>query len=194
MGRRWKRLGSALTRDLGLFQVRLDQMQNPRTGGEMQAIVLEMQDAVTVVALTQEQRVVVVRQFRFGIDEVTSEIPAGLIDRDEAPLGAAIRELREETGHTADAWESLGWVHPNPAYQNNRCHLFLARGARLTHELSLDPGEDIHSCTLDAGQLAREIRQGRMRHAITLLALARVPQLWEDIAEAMATDSHPAEE
>jgi 8-oxo-dGTP pyrophosphatase MutT (NUDIX family) len=178
MGRHWKRLGSQHARDFGLFKARLDQLENPRTGLPFQAVVLELEDAVTVVARTREQHILVVDQFRFGVSEVTCELPAGIIDRGEEPLAAAVRELREETGHSASRWRSLGWVHSNPAYQNNKCHLFLAEDAVPTHALELDPGEDIVARALSPEQLGSEIREGRMRHILSLLALARVPGLW----------------
>ncbi len=92
---------------------------------------------MNVIALTDREDVVLIRQYRHGIGEVTLEIPGGLMDADE-PLAAAKRELLEETGYRAEEWIDLGYVHPNPAIQNNRCYTFLALGAKLAGAQSLD--------------------------------------------------------
>jgi ADP-ribose pyrophosphatase len=173
----WKRVGSERGPDLLVARARFDALVNPRTGATLRRTVLETADWVNVVALTPERRLVVVKQFRFGSGTVTTEIPGGVVDRGEEPLEAAIRELREETGHTAERWSPLGVVEPNPAFHTNLCHHFLAEGARRSHELELDPGEDIVVETLDLEEVARRIRAGEIRHSLVVAALARVLDL-----------------
>ncbi len=117
------------------------------------------------------------RQFRFGSGTVTTEIPGGVVDEGEEPEETARRELREETGYTAERWTYLGAVEPNPAFQTNVCHHYLAEHARRTHDLELDQGEDIAVDTLDLREVRARIASGKIRHSLVICALARVLDL-----------------
>jgi len=163
--------------DLLICRARFDTLRNPRTGGELRRTVLETPDWVNVVAFTPERRLVVVRQFRFGPRQVTTEIPGGVIDRGEDAEHAARRELREETGYTAPRWTLLGSVEPNPAFHDNVCHHWLAEDAVPTHPLELDPGEDIVVDTLSEDEVRSAIRSGTVRHSLVISALCRVLDL-----------------
>ena len=149
-------------------------MTNPRTGEELDRLVLESTDWVNVVALTTDERLVVVRQFRFGTEEVTTEIAGGLIDPGEGHEESAKRELLEETGYVSDNWSYLGSVDPNPAVQTNRMHHWLATDCHLQAEQELDPGEDIEVATLSEEEMRAAISSGEIRHALVLTALHRV--------------------
>jgi 8-oxo-dGTP pyrophosphatase MutT (NUDIX family) len=175
--RPWPKSGSEAGPNLFICKARFDILTNPRTGQSMKRTVLETPDWVNVVAMTPEQRLVVVRQYRFGIEDITTEIPGGVVDRGEAHEAAARRELREEAGHTAERWTYLGAVEPNPAFQNNLCHHWLAEDARATHVQELDSGEDIEVTTLSLDEVRGAIRSGAIRHALVLTALARVLDL-----------------
>lgn len=162
-----------------LFQARYDQMRNPRTGAKLRALVLEGGDWVNVAALTSEGKIIVVRQFRFGVRKTTTEIPAGLVEPGEAPLEAAKRELREETGYTSDEWVSLGSVDTNSAFLNNQCHLWLAKNAAKTKETDFDHSEDIQMDLLTLDELKAEIHAGRVSNSLSLLTLHKVFDLRE---------------
>ena len=175
----WKLLRSEEGEDLPIFKVRYDWMENPRNGASLKAVVLDVPDWVTISAVTSDQRIVTVRQYRFGAAEFTTELPAGLVNPGEPHRDAAMRELREETGYTSEDWIYLGWVQPNPAYQNNRLHQWLARDARLTDPRQLDEGEDIAVSVLTADETRREIAEGRFRNSLALLSLSRIMNLWD---------------
>lgn len=170
----WELIRSERGPDMFIFQARYDWVRNPRNKKSMRAVILETPDFVNVVAVTPEKKIVVVRQYRFGVERITTEIPSGLMNKDETPEDAVMRELREETGYTSTQWKYLGWVEPNPAYHDNVCHQWLALEAVKTYEPELDEGEEIRVAELSLEELRNEIGQGRMRNALTLLSLAQV--------------------
>ncbi len=145
---------------------RVDGRERPNT-----FTVIRTSDWINVIPVTADGSIVFIRQFRHGIREVTLEIPGGAIDsRDASPLDAAARELLEETGYRAARWEDLGFVTPNPALQDNRCHTFLATGAFRDGEPRPDPFERIEVVVLDAPAAKRVLRDGTVRHGLVLAA------------------------
>ena len=175
---KWQRTRSADVMDLKIFSVRYDWLENPRNGRQSRATILETPDWVDMVPITPDGKIVMVDQYRFGVAAVTTEIPAGIIEAGETPLDAARRELLEETGYTSSEWVDLGWVEPNSAFQDNRCHQFLARNVRLTHSPELDEGEMITVRVLSLDEVRQEIAAGRIRNSLALLGLSKVFDIW----------------
>jgi ADP-ribose pyrophosphatase len=154
-----------------VFSVRRDSFVSPRTGKPHPFYVLDCPDWVNVIALTDRNEVVLVRQFRAGTRSVTLEIPGGGVEADDASvLAAARRELREETGHAARSWKRLGVVHPNPAFQSNRCTTYLARGARRVGDLIPDAGEDLAVELVPLREVPGLIRRGSITHSLVIAA------------------------
>lgn len=170
----WEILRSEPGPDLILFRSRYDWVRNPRNARSLKALILESADWVNIVALTPEKKVVVVRQYRFGVGKTTLELPAGIMDAGETPEQAAIRELKEETGYTSANWKYLGWVETNPAFLNNLCHQWLALDVVKTSAPELDEGEEISVAELSLEEVRFEIEQGNMRNSLTVLSLSRV--------------------
>lgn len=192
--RPWEKLGEEAGPTLPLgMRVRFDQLRNPRNGAERRALVIDTNDWVNIVALTPEERIVVIRQYRFGVGRVSTEIPGGLVDPGEEHGMAAQRELLEETGYTSDDWHYLGAVEPNPAFLTNRCHQWLARNARPSHAPTFEEGEDIAVVTLTPAEVGAEIRSGAFRHSLALLALAYVFDLRQLLAAVGQTTTTDAE-
>ncbi len=173
----WSLVESRRGPDLILFKARIDTMRNPRTREELPRLVLETQDWVNVVAVTPEAELVLVRQFRFGSGSITTELPAGMVEKGETSEAAARRELQEETGYTAERWTLLGTVEPNPSYHDNLCHHWLAEDARLTAATCLDAGADIAVVRWPWSRVKRALDSGEMRHSLVVSALSRVLDL-----------------
>jgi ADP-ribose pyrophosphatase len=169
----WPLVSSRLDRSFRIFNLRMNRSVSPRTGEEHDFIVLESFPGVYVLARTDREEVVLIRQYRHGIQEVTLEIPGGLVDAADDPPAAAKRELLEETGYQGEEWIDLGYVHPNPAIQNNRCHTFLALGAKPTGAQSLDDKEDIAVVLKPLAEIPRLIREGAITHALVVCAFWR---------------------
>ena len=128
--------------------------------------VAEYPDWVCILALTDAGDAVLVEQYRYGIDRLSLEFPAGAIDGGEDPLGAAQRELREETGFVSDDWASVGRLAVEPSRHTNWAHLFVARGARRVAEPELDATEDLVVVERPAGSLPSAVAVGEIVHGI----------------------------
>lgn len=167
----WEFLESESRRDYGIFFTRIDQLKSPRTGHVLRRVVVEAPNWVNVVARTEDNRYILVRQIRHGIGAPSLEIPAGMVEPGEDPAVAAARELVEETGYECASLKLLGEVFPNPAFQSNTCSIFLAEGCRLTREVCLDEGEDIQVELWSWPDLMAAVRSGEIRHALMIAAL-----------------------
>lgn len=105
--------------------------------------VLEYPGWVNAVAITEDDQVIIIKQYRHAAAEVITEIPGGCIDPGETPEQAVKRELLEETGYSFDRIEPLGTLYANPSTGNNKTYSFLATGGKKTHEQHLDGREEI---------------------------------------------------
>jgi 8-oxo-dGTP pyrophosphatase MutT (NUDIX family) len=173
----WPRRSSRQLADYRLFRLRADSCVSPRTGVEHEFLVLETSDWVNVIALTDRDQVVLIRQFRCGRATVSLEIPGGLIDPGEPPAEAAARELLEETGYQADRWTALGTIEPNPAILSNLCHTFLAEGCRRTRPPALDEREDISVEERPLAEVPALLARGEITHALVGVAFQKLELL-----------------
>lgn len=170
----WERIDRRLLQKTRVFDVYAQRMRSPDGSYEDDFYFLETTDWVNVLPVTADREIVLVRQFRHGVQSPCLEIPGGMLDAaDEDPAQAARRELEEETGYTARAIERLGFVHPNPAIQSNTCHFYLAHDVVRTKEQCLDPAEDIDVAVVPLRDVTRLISSGEISHCLTVSALCQ---------------------
>lgn len=175
---RWERIAQRPQLKTPVFDVIGARYRHPGRRTEREFVVIDAPDWVNVVALTNDGQIVLVRQFRYGIDEFSLEVPGGVIEAGEDPVVAGLRELREETGYTGAPAKLLGCVHPNPAIQSNRCHFVFVDSATRSHDLAWDPDEELHVTTLPIEETLKLARSGGIVHGLVLNALMLFEPHW----------------
>lgn len=176
---RWQKVRVEPLAQTRIFDVTKDIYRHPRRDRDQDFVVINPPDWVNVIALTPDHQLVLVRQFRFGINEFSVEIPGGVMDPGEDPIEAGLRELREETGFEGVRARLLGSVHPNPAMQSNRCHLVLVEEARASADLEWDPDEEFEIMTKPVEAVYELAYAGGITHAMVLDALLLFTPHWQ---------------
>lgn len=159
-----------------ILNLRVDKAQLPN-GKECTREVVEHNGGVTVAALTDEDELLFVRQFRYPYSEVVLELPAGKLEKDEDPFKAGVRELREETGATAAKYIDLGKFYPSPGYCGEVIHLYGAMGLTFT-EQDLDADEFLNVERIPLSKavemvLNNEIPDGKTQAAVLKLQMRK---------------------
>ena len=178
----WKIISSEyLFSDLW-FKVRKDRCETPQGKIVDPYYVYEFPTWVTAVALTDDGKVILERQYRHALGEVCIEIPGGCVDDTDIDLEAAIkRELLEETGYSFSSCEYLGKTSANPSTNNNLMHMFLAKGGKKVAAQALDHNEEIEIDLVTIGELKQMIRENKILQAMhvtcILYALEKMGQL-----------------
>lgn len=179
---KWQTLSSEyLFRDLW-FKVRKDAYKTPQGKVVDPYYVYEFPEWVTAVPVTDDGRIIMVRQYRHAYGDTCLETPGGCVDDTDANFEEAIRrELLEETGYTFSSYKYLGKISANPSTNNNLMHMFLATGGKKTSSQSLDPNEEIEIELFTIDEIKQLIRENKivqsMHVACFLYALEELGQL-----------------
>lgn len=171
----WETVGVEQVADCCIFRVHRTTRKSPLSGRVGEFHTIDSPDWVNVVALTSNREIVMIRQYRHGIDHVIWEIPGGMMDPGELPQVAGARELLEETGYTSESVHVIGCAHSNPALFNNKSYTVLATGARRVAAPSLDEHEEIAVELYTLDQVDQMVKDGTITHSLVLNAL-----LWFD--------------
>ena len=181
----WQRLDSETVYSCRIFSLQKNRSRSPRTAKEHNFFVLDSGDWVNIIPVTADGQVVLIRQYRHGTEDMTLEIPGGMVDpEDPSPLHAARREMQEETGYDSDDVIPLGPIHPNPAIQGNRCHSFLARNVQKAFEPSFDTTEETEVILVPESSLSELVQQEQITHALVVVAF-----YWYDILKHKQQDA-----
>ena len=130
-----------------------------------------------VIAAEKDNKILLVKQFRYPTGEVLYELPAGKLDKNnEDVLSAAKRELEEETGFIAENWQSLGYIWTSPGFCSEKLHLFKAQNLKYKGQ-HLDDGEILDYISVDKEEVFQMVKDGRISDAKSLSALMRAYKL-----------------
>jgi 8-oxo-dGTP pyrophosphatase MutT (NUDIX family) len=186
----WKLVSSKMDSSYPIFNLRTDRAISPRTQKAHDFYILESLDWVNVIPITIENDVVLIRQYRHGIRDITLEIPGGIIEKKDTPERAALRELKEETGYSTPDIIELSSVYPNPAFLDNRCYTFLAKDVSPAGGQDQDEKEDIEILLKPLEEIPRLIKRGEISHSLILAAfyrffmeykLGEISDLWQEV-------------
>jgi 8-oxo-dGTP pyrophosphatase MutT (NUDIX family) len=143
--------------------------------------VVELPASVIVIPMMEPGKVLMVKQYRHPVGEISIEFPGGFVDAGEEPLEAAKREMREETGYTFAQYEYLGKIAANPGVLNNFTHIYLARDPLAQQAQQLDGNEEIALESYTIEELINLLRQNRIIQALhanaSFLALLHLGKL-----------------
>ena len=166
----WREIDSKELIATPSFTLREHQRIHPTSGRSMRFYVVDTAPWVNVIPITDEGKVVMVRQYRHGPRTFSLECPGGIVHPGEQPVEAARRELLEETGFEAKAIEPIGEVHTSPAILDHMTHFFLAREVRPIREPRPDAGEDLELVTHSIDEIEGLIRCGEITHSQVICA------------------------
>jgi ADP-ribose pyrophosphatase len=162
----WKVLESEYLFQVPWLTIRKEKCELPN-GTIMPAYyILEYPSWVSAFALTKDDKVVMVKQYRHGLGVVSTELPGGVVDTGEELETAIARELKEETGYEFDSFEFIGKLSANPATSNNYMHMFIARGGVKTSEQMLDATEDVEVVLYTIDEVKQMLAENKIVQAL----------------------------
>ncbi|MBD5345618.1 MAG: NUDIX hydrolase [Bacteroides sp.] len=168
---KWKTLESEYLIKRPWLTARRDKLMMPNGTIHPEYYVLEYPTWVNVIAIDRDGRFVMVEQYRHGLDEIFTELVAGVAEEGEEPLSAAKRELEEETGYTGGQWELNTVISANPGSQNNLSYCFIARDVEPTSKPHLDDTEDVAVRLLSRDEVFGLLESDTMKQALMAASL-----------------------
>ncbi len=169
---RWKTLSSEYLYKAQWFTIRKDKCVTPENTIVDPYYVYEFPTWAAAVALTEDNKIIMVRQYRHALGETLFEIPGGCIDdTDNSWQEGIARELQEETGYSFSSYEYLGKVSANPSTNNNLLHMYLAKGGKKVAEQHLDPNEEIEVYLFSIDEVKQMLAENSIMQAMHVTCL-----------------------
>jgi len=166
----WRTLQTEKLLETEILTVRAVRRQSQKSGVTGRFVTIDTPDWVNVIAVTDAGEILLIRQYRHGINDMALEIPGGVVDAGESPAETAQRELLEETGYAGAPPVQLGMTDVNPAIQTNKCYTFLIRHAKRIEESSLEKYEEIDVRSTPAQEIPELISRGEITHSLVVTA------------------------
>jgi 8-oxo-dGTP pyrophosphatase MutT (NUDIX family) len=168
---KWETIKKTEIIDLHIFKAERVIRRHPKWERLAEFTVLNSKNWVNVVPITANNEILLIEQYRQGIDQITIEIPGGLIEDDELPINAARRECVEETGYSSNLeLIPIGSNYPNPAFLNNQCFSFAWFNVEKKYEQNFDLNEEVRVIPTPIDEVKEMIKDGRINHSIILTA------------------------
>ena len=170
-----KKISSKVTYEGKVIDITLDDIELP-DGSKSFREVIRHPGGVVIVAMKDNDTILMVKQYRYAISKVSLELPAGKLEKGEDVLLAAKRELHEETGYIANNWKSLGFIHTTPGICDEKLYLFLATDLQYDNPCP-DEGEIICHYEYKLDDVFNLIKNGELNDSKTICALMRAFKL-----------------
>lgn len=169
---RWDIVDDTLLNACRVWDLRARRYRHPKNGKEGEFYYIDSRDWAVVVARTVDNELLMVRQFRWGSDELSWELPGGIVDEGEDAVAAGLRELQEETGYIAESGKLIGHCSPNPAILNNRCQVIFADNCRLSATgTDWDEHEEMEVRAIPEPEVLKWAKDCKIDHALALVGL-----------------------
>ncbi|WP_277678116.1 NUDIX hydrolase [Gracilibacillus dipsosauri] len=167
----WK-ITSTQTTKIDRFKITIDEIMLTNEEAKNFSYI-QFRDGVCILAITEDQEIILLKQYRHAVQSWEFELPAGMIEDEEEALYAAKRELLEETGYQSLEWESFDYFFPSPGSTTEKIHLFFAKNAFKVRDQALDPTEDISVSLITPEEMSGMITDGRFKHGAGLACWAK---------------------
>jgi len=165
---RWEKISSRKVYNDRWINLRADSCRFPDGRIIEPYYIVELPNWANIVVVTADEKIVLVRQYRYPVDQTTFELPGGVIDKGEEPMQAAIREMQEETGYHAAEVEFLCKLAPNPAINDNTAYFYLAKNAVPGEKKNFDAFEDIDVVLFSKTEFLQLLRENKIQHGVQL--------------------------
>lgn len=170
----WELFSDELVFESPVFKIRSGPVVCKRSGRKKNFYKFDFPHWVNIIAITEDEQLLLIKQYRYGSNQVELEIPGGVMEEGESPEIAGCRELLEECGYAGENARVIGKVNPNPAVQENYCYTVLVENARKVAEQNMDDMEDIAIITRPKKDVLEALAGGTLdiSHGLVLNALS----------------------